>query len=24
MKQKFPEAGLDRILNVTAARFFPG
>ena len=24
MKQKFPEAGLDRILNFTAARFFPG
>jgi len=23
MKQKFPEAGLDRILNFTAARFFP-
>jgi len=23
MKQKFPQAGLDRILNVTAARFFP-
>ena len=24
MKQKFPQAGLDRILNFTAARFFPG
>ncbi len=23
MKQKFPQAGLDRILNFTAARFFP-
>ncbi len=23
MKQKFPQVGLDRILNVTAARFFP-
>ena len=23
MKRKFPEAGLDRILSVTAARFFP-
>ena len=23
MKQKFPNAGLDRILSVTAARFFP-
>jgi glyoxylase-like metal-dependent hydrolase (beta-lactamase superfamily II) len=23
MKQKFPQAGLDRILNLTAARFFP-
>jgi glyoxylase-like metal-dependent hydrolase (beta-lactamase superfamily II) len=23
MKQRFPEAGLDRILNFTAARFFP-
>jgi len=23
MKPKFPQAGLDRILNVTAARFFP-
>jgi hypothetical protein len=23
MKQKFPEAGLDRILTFTAARFFP-
>ncbi len=23
MKQKFPQAGLDRILNATAARFFP-
>jgi len=24
MKGKFPQAGLDRILNFTAARFFPG
>ena len=24
MKRKFPQAGLDRILSVTAARFFPG
>ena len=23
MKQKFPQAGLDQILNLTAARFFP-
>ncbi len=23
MKQKFPQAGLDGILNFTAARFFP-
>jgi hypothetical protein len=23
MKRKFPETGLDRILNFTAARFFP-
>jgi len=23
MKRKFPEAGLERILSVTAARFFP-
>ncbi len=23
MKRKFPEAGLDRILSITAARFFP-
>ena len=23
MKRKFPEAGLDRIMNFTAARFFP-
>jgi glyoxylase-like metal-dependent hydrolase (beta-lactamase superfamily II) len=23
MKQKFPQVGLDRILNLTAARFFP-
>ena len=23
MKQKFPQAGLDRILTFTAARFFP-
>jgi glyoxylase-like metal-dependent hydrolase (beta-lactamase superfamily II) len=23
MKQKFPQAGLDRILSLTAARFFP-
>jgi hypothetical protein len=23
MKQKFPQAGQDRILNFTAARFFP-
>jgi hypothetical protein len=23
MEQKLPEAGLDRILNFTAARFFP-
>src|SRR5262249_51042752 len=23
MKQRFPQAGLDRILNFTAARFFP-